>query len=147
MKKNILAVALFSVVLIGGYMVVSAVAQGGQPVGQGQMEHGNMEKMGPGMGMMGEQGDMGMMMGPGMGMMGRGMMGQMMSPELMGTMMAIHGDMMSMMGQMMQKYGSQMEQMTPDLQQKMRGEMMDRMGQILTKHGAALRDRAKAMGK
>ena len=136
MKKMMIAAVLFSLLALVGYTLSTQAGQAEQPMGQGAMEHGMMEKMGPGMGMMGGQG--------GMGMMGRGMMGQMMmSPEIMGTMMAIHGDVMSMMGQMMQKHGSQMEQMTPE----MHSEMMDRMGQILTKHGAALRDRAKTMGK
>jgi len=77
-----------------------------------------------------------------------GMMGPMMnSPEIMGTMMSIHGEVMSLMGQMMQKYGRAMETMTPELQQQMRKEMLERMADILTKQGAALKERAKAPGK
>lgn len=121
----------------GGMMGPGMMGQTGQ---QGQIGPG----MGMGPGMMG--GGMGMMgMGPGMGM---GMMGPMMgSPEIMGTMISIHGEIQSVMGQMMQKYGRAMESATPELPQQMQKEMMERIGEILTKHGAALKERAKAAGK
>ena len=88
-------------------------------------------------------------MGPGMmGHMrsGMGMKGMMGSPEIMGSMMSIRGEMMSLMGQMMHKYGIA-RQMTPEVQQQMNKEMLEGMGEILTKHGAALKERAKAVGK
>jgi hypothetical protein len=82
-------------------------------------------------------------MGPGMGMMG-GMMG---SPEIMGTMMAIHGDIMGLTGQMMQKYGTAYGEMTPDKWQEMRKYILERMGDVLAKHGAALKAKAKEVSK
>lgn len=98
--------------------------------------------MGPGM-MMGGPGMMGFgrggFMGPGMGMMG----GMMRSPELMGTMMAIHGDTMSLMGRMVEKYGSTTGPLTAEAQSQMRRDLMENMGDILIKHGTALKNRAK----
>ncbi len=78
----------------------------------------------------------------------RGMMGPMMrSPQIMGTMMSIHGEIISLMGEMMQKYVGAMGKMSPELRQKMQQEMMERMGEILTRHGTALKEKAKAGGK
>ena len=90
--------------------------------------------------MMGE----GSMGGP--GMMGPGMMGPMMRiPEVMGTMMSIHGEVMTLMGEMMQKYG--IEQMTPERRQQMKWEILEQMGEIFTRRGKAMKERAKAGGK
>lgn len=87
------------------------------------------------------------MMGPGMkGPMGGGMMGPMMRiPEVMGTMMSIHGEVMTLMGEMIQKYG--VEQMTPEHRQRMKREVLERMGEILSRRGRALKESAKAVGK
>jgi hypothetical protein len=138
MRKGLITILVVALVFgVAGYTLAQQAPPGGrQGMGPGQM--------GPGMGMQGPMGP-GMMgqMGPGMGMMGP-MMG---SPEVMGTMMSIHGEIMTLMGDMMQKYGGTMGQMTPELRQKMQQEMMVRMGDILTKHGTTLKERAKAAGK
>ena len=151
MRKALIATLALTLVL--GLALSSSAQQappgGGQMPGQGQRRMGPPGPMGPGGGMMGS-GMMGEMGGEGMMGMGRGMgmMGSMMgSPEIMGTMMSIHGEVQTLMGQMMQKYGRAMETMTPELQQQMQKDMMERMGDILTKHGAALKERAKAAGK
>ncbi len=130
----------------------------GQMMGRGQMgsreqadHHGQTRQgkgmMGPmGRGMHGHMGSgmpMMEMMGSGMGMAG----GMMKSPEIMGTMMSIHGEVVSLMGRIVQKYGAKMGQMTPELQQKIRKETMEAMGEILSKHGAALKEKAKTGGK
>lgn len=134
MRKALVMTA--AVLMLGAALAAFAVAQQ-MPQGPGGMG-GPM--MGPGMGMMGQ-------MGPGMGMMGP-MMGPMMgSPEIMGTMMSIHGETMSLMGQMMQKYGNPTGQASPEAQRQMQKEMLERMGEILTRHGAALKERAKAAAK
>jgi len=146
-KGQIVIVVLMLWLGLAGYISAQqAPPGGGHKTGQGQHQMGPQGPMGPGM--MGQTGGQGMMgMGPGMGMMGQ-MMGPMMgSPEVMGTMMSIHGEIQTLMGQMMQKYGRAMETMTPELQQQMQKEMMERMGDILTKQGAALKERAKAGGK
>ncbi|MFQ5684483.1 MAG: hypothetical protein ACE5HC_14575 [Candidatus Binatia bacterium] len=125
----------------------------GQANPQGQQDTG-MSMMGPGtamMGMMnrGTHGHMGSgrhmmgMMGPGMGMAG----GMMRSPEIMGTMMSIHGETLSLMGRMMQRYGTKLSEMTPELRGKMRKEIMEGLGGILSKAGAALKEKAKTVGK
>lgn len=150
MRKGLIATLAVLLVLglVLGISAEQAPSGGSQQMGpQGPMGPG----MGMGPGMMGQMGGQ-EMMGPGMGMMGMGrgmgMMGPMIgSPEIMGTMMSIHGEVMSLMGQMMQKYGRAMETMTPELQQQVQKEMLERMGDILAKHGTALRERAKAGGK
>jgi len=155
MRKGLMASLALTLVLgFVGYTLAQQAPPQRQMGPQGQMGPGpGMQgQMGPGMGMgpgmMGQMGGQGMM-GEGMGMgRGMGMMGPMMnSPEIMGTMMSIHGEIQTLMGQMMQKYGRAMETMTPELQQQMQKEMMERMGDILTKQGAGLKERAKAAGK
>lgn len=136
MRKGLMtALALILVLGLAGYTVAQ---RGPQPM----MGHGQMGPM-SGHGMMGE-GMMGMGRGMGMGS-GTGMMGPMMgSPEIMGTMMSIHGEIMTLMGEMMREHGpAMMGEMTPELRQ----QMLERMGNILTKHGGALKERAKAAGK
>ena len=148
-KRQIVIGALIFLFGFAGTISAQQAPPAGGPMGERQRQMGPPGPMGPGGGMMGS-GMMGEMGGEGMMGMGRGMgmMGSMMgSPELMGTMMSIHGEVQTLMGQMMQKYGRAMETMTPELQQQMQKEMMERMGEILTKHGAALKERAKASGK
>ena len=147
MRKGLIAtMGLILVLGFVGYTVAHQVSKNpregrlmiaGEPMGRHHMgPMGGQGMMGPGMGMMGP-------MGRGMGMLGP-MMG---SPEIMGTMMSIHGDIMSLTGEMMQKYGATMGQMTPELRQQMHREMLEQMGEILTKHGNALKQRAKTAGK
>ena len=151
MRKGLMASLALTLVLgfVGYTLAQQAPPQrqmGPSPGMGGPMGPGTQGQMGPGMGMgpgmMGQMGGQGMM-GEGMGMMGP----MMNSPEIMGTMMSIHGEIQTLMGQMMQKYGRAMETMTPELHQQMQKEMMERMGDILTKQGAALKERAKAGGK
>jgi len=151
MQKGIIA-ALVVILLVGSYAFTSAQRGPGSPgrhmMGQGPM--GPRGQQGPGMEMSDQTGGPWGHMGSGAGMwghMGPGMMGMMGSPEIMGSMMSIRGEMMSFMGQMMHKYGIAMWQMTPEVQQQMNKEMLEGMGEILTKHGAALKERAKAVGK
>lgn len=124
MRKGLIAAGLSIVVLVfGGSSVAYQGSRGGGHMG-------------------------GYHMGPGTGMMGPSMMGPMMgSPEVMGTMMSIHGEIMSLMGEMMQKYGRAADQMTPELRDQMQREVIGRMGDILTRHGTALKERAKALAK
>ena len=123
MRKGLIAAGVMILVLgFAGFTLAHEMTRGGRHMmGGGQKgQHG--------------------MMGPGMGPM-------MSSPEIMGTMMSIHGEIMSLMGKMMQKYGHTMGQMTPELRQQMQQEMLNRMGEILTKSGMALKEKAKAAGK
>lgn len=128
MRQGLIAAGILIVVLVfGGSSVAYEAGRGGWHMGGYHMGQG---------------------MGPGTGMMGPSMMGPMMgSPEVMGTMMSIHGEIMSLMGEMMQKYGRAGEQMTPELREQMQREVIGRMGDILTKHGTALKERAKAPRK
>jgi hypothetical protein len=149
MRKGLIAtLALILTLGVAGYTVAQQGPPGGrQGMGPGQMGPGTgmQGPMGPGMGGGDQMGGQGMM-----GMMGQAMemMGPMMrSPEIMGTMMSIHGEITNLMGEMMQKYGGAMGQMTPEVRQKMQQEMMAQMGDILTKHGMTLKERAKAGGK
>src|SRR3989304_4808304 len=122
MRKGLMASLALTLVLgFVGYTLAQQAPPQRQMGPQGPMSPGpgTQGQMGPGMGpgMMGQMGGQGMM-GEGMGMgRGMGMMGPMMnSPEIMGTMMSLHGEIQTLMGQMMQKYGRAMETMTPELQ-------------------------------
>jgi hypothetical protein len=169
MQNKVIVTVLVALLLgFGGYILVQA--QGGPMMGQGQRTP--QGQAGPGPGMWGQWGQMGpgawghmgpggmwgpmgsgpwghmgpggwSHMGPGIGMMG----GMIDSPEIMGTMMAIRGDIMSLMGQMMQKYGNAYGEMTPDQWREMQKDTLERMGDILAKHGAALKAKAKEVGK
>ena len=161
MQKGIIA-ALGVILLVGSYSFTSAQRGSGGPGRHmmGQDQRSPRWQQGPGMGMSDQTGGPWGHMGPGAGMwghMGPGMMGHMRSgmgmkgmmgsAEIMGSMMSIRGEMMSLMGQMMHKYGIAMWQMTPEVQQQMNKEMLEGRAEILTKHGAALKERAKAVGK
>lgn len=133
-KGLIISLALILLVGFGGYTLAQYGSQnpytGRHMMGQGQT--GNSWMMGQGM--WGH-------MGGGHGMMGG--MGMIGAPEIMGTMMSIHGEVMSVMGQIMQKHGKSMWQMTPELQEQVRKEMLEQIGDILTKYGASLKEKAK----
>src|SRR3989304_10154901 len=102
MRKGLIASLALALVLgFVGYTLAQQAPPQRQMAPQGQMGPGpGMQGPGMGMGpgMMGQMGGQGMM-GEGMEMgRGMGMMGPMMnSPEIMGTMMSIHGEVMSLM--------------------------------------------------
>jgi len=111
----------------------------------------------------------GPMMGPGMmgpGMMGPGMMGMMgmghammgplqpmmRDPEIMGTLMMMHGEAISSLGEITRKYEKmagpeETPQAAKEMKEKMRREVMGRIGEVLLKYGQVLKEKAQKAGQ
>lgn len=130
MKRSLLIVGAF--VLAGGLLVAAFAQQPAAPEPQGMME---------GHGMMGH-GMMGMMRtGPTTGMMGQAMA----SPEIMGTLMMMHGETVVAIGEIGKRYEGMPGR--GETRERMHREMMARIGEILLKYGQLLKERGQKGGQ
>jgi len=128
MRKKGLVIGLVGVLLLfsGGALWSQEEESGGQP-GMGMMGGGMM-----GRGMMG--GGMMRMMGP-----------VMQNPEIMGTLMMMHGETLAAVGEISRRYEKMGGGGAPEMRDKMNRELMIRIGEILTKYGQILKEKGEKL--